>query len=49
MLTGALGGGRSGHVESRQDGAVLPHRHLRVESAVDAGRRAVAVVVGGVG
>ncbi|WP_192806071.1 hypothetical protein [Streptomyces sp. SS1-1] len=36
-LTGALGGaGRSGHVESRQDGAALPHRYARVESRVPA-------------
>ncbi|MGW4083255.1 hypothetical protein ACWEGS_09465 [Streptomyces sp. NPDC004822] len=40
-VTGLTG---AGHVESRQDGAAaLPHRHVRVEIAVDAGRRAVEV------
>ncbi|MFJ3287879.1 nucleopolyhedrovirus P10 family protein [Streptomyces sp. NPDC086669] len=43
-LTGALGGsGRSVHVETRQDGAALPHRHVRVELAVAADHRAVEV------
>jgi len=43
-LTGALGGpGRSVHVESRQGGAALPHRHVRVELAVAGDRRAVEV------
>ncbi|MGV9639899.1 hypothetical protein [Streptomyces sp. NPDC003514] len=35
------------HVASRQDGAAaLPHRHVRVEIAVYAGRRAVEVAAG---
>ncbi|MFE5190418.1 nucleopolyhedrovirus P10 family protein [Streptomyces sp. NPDC056628] len=43
-LTGALGGpGRSVHVETRRDGAALPHRHVRVELAVAADHRAVEV------
>ncbi|MGW4083256.1 hypothetical protein ACWEGS_09470 [Streptomyces sp. NPDC004822] len=43
-LTGALGGGRSGHVESRQDGAAaLPHPHVPVEIAVARRHRAVDV------
>ncbi|MGW5035400.1 nucleopolyhedrovirus P10 family protein [Streptomyces nigra] len=43
-LTGALGGpGRSVHVETRQEGAALPHRHVRVEVAVAADHRAVEV------
>ncbi|MFF4020448.1 nucleopolyhedrovirus P10 family protein [Streptomyces sp. NPDC001843] len=41
-LTGALGGlGRAVHIEERQDGAALAHRHVRVEVAVDAGHRAL--------
>lgn len=43
-LTGALGGfGRAVHIEERQGGAALPHRHVRVEIAVRADHRAVDV------
>ncbi|MEY9990330.1 hypothetical protein ABIE67_002362 [Streptomyces sp. V4I8] len=43
-LTGALGGlGRAVHIEERQDEAALPRRHVRVEIAVRADRRAVEV------
>ncbi|MFI7411410.1 nucleopolyhedrovirus P10 family protein [Streptomyces sp. NPDC049627] len=43
-LTGALGGlSRAVHIEERQDGAALPHRHARVEIAVSADHRAVEV------
>ncbi|AWE49558.1 nucleopolyhedrovirus P10 family protein [Streptomyces nigra] len=40
-LTGALG--RSVHIETRQNGTALPHRHVRVELAVAADHRAVEV------
>lgn len=44
QLTGALGGlGRAVHIEERQDEAALPRRHVRVEIAVRADRRAVEV------
>jgi hypothetical protein len=44
QLTGALGGlGRAVHIEEQQDEAALPHRHVRVEIAVRADRRAVEV------
>ncbi|MFE7272789.1 nucleopolyhedrovirus P10 family protein [Streptomyces sp. NPDC057623] len=43
-LTGTLGGAsRAVHIEKRQDGAALPHRHVRVELAVSADHRAVEV------
>ncbi|WP_328550590.1 nucleopolyhedrovirus P10 family protein [Streptomyces sp. NBC_00366] len=40
-LTGGLG--RSVHIEERHEEGALPHRHARVELAVDAGHRAVDV------
>jgi hypothetical protein len=44
QLTGALSGfGRAVHIEERQDEAALPHRHVRVEIAVRADRRAAEV------
>ncbi|MFF5478509.1 nucleopolyhedrovirus P10 family protein [Streptomyces sp. NPDC012935] len=44
QLTGALGGlNRAVHIEARQDEAALPRRHVRVEIAVRADRRAVEV------
>ncbi|WP_328428643.1 nucleopolyhedrovirus P10 family protein [Streptomyces sp. NBC_00443] len=44
QLTGALSGlNRAVHIEERQDGAALPRRHVRVEIAVRADRRAVEV------
>ncbi|MCF1597415.1 nucleopolyhedrovirus P10 family protein [Streptomyces muensis] len=43
-LTGVLGGAsRAVHIEERQDGTALPHRHVRVELAVSADHRAVEV------
>ncbi|MGF0172534.1 nucleopolyhedrovirus P10 family protein [Streptomyces sp. Marseille-Q5077] len=43
-LTGTLGGlNRAVHIEERQDEAALPRRHVRVEIAVRADRRAVEV------
>jgi hypothetical protein len=44
-LTGTLGGlGRAVHIEERQDdGRALPHRHVRVEVAISADRRALDV------
>ncbi|MER6356935.1 nucleopolyhedrovirus P10 family protein [Streptomyces sp. NPDC001634] len=43
-LMGAFGGlGRAVHIEERQDEAALPRRHVRVEVAVAADRRAVDV------
>lgn len=43
-LTGALGGlGHAVHLEQRQSGTALPHRHARVEIAVSADHRAVDV------
>jgi hypothetical protein len=44
-LTGSLGGlGRAVHIEERQqEEAALPHRHVRVEVAVDGRRRALDV------
>ncbi|KUO22577.1 nucleopolyhedrovirus P10 family protein [Streptomyces dysideae] len=44
QLTGTPGGlGRAVHIEERQDGTALPHRHVRLELAVSADRRAVEV------
>ncbi|WP_406417091.1 nucleopolyhedrovirus P10 family protein [Streptomyces sp. NBC_01614] len=44
QLTGALGGlNRAVHIEERQDEAALPRRHVRVEIAVRADRRALEV------
>ncbi|MEU8850439.1 nucleopolyhedrovirus P10 family protein [Streptomyces sp. NPDC048564] len=44
QLTGTLGGlNRAVHIEERQDEAALPRRHVRVEIAVRADRRAVDV------
>ncbi|UXY26762.1 nucleopolyhedrovirus P10 family protein [Streptomyces sp. HUAS TT20] len=43
-LTGSLGGlGRAVHIEERQEDATLPHRHVRVEVAVDGQRRVLDV------
>ncbi|MFF4565769.1 nucleopolyhedrovirus P10 family protein [Streptomyces sp. NPDC001435] len=43
-LTGSLGGlGRAVHIEERQEDATLPHRHVRVEVAVDGQHRALDV------
>ncbi|MEU6066311.1 nucleopolyhedrovirus P10 family protein [Streptomyces sp. NPDC047082] len=43
-LTGSLGGlGRAVHIEERQENTALPHRHVRVEVAVDGQRRALDV------
>ncbi|MER5914745.1 nucleopolyhedrovirus P10 family protein [Streptomyces sp. NPDC001982] len=40
-LTGGLG--RAVHIEERRDGTALPHRHARVEVAVDDSRRTLDV------
>lgn len=40
-LTGGLG--RAVHIEERHEEGALPHRHARVELAVDADHRAVEV------
>ncbi|MFJ4363939.1 nucleopolyhedrovirus P10 family protein [Streptomyces chartreusis] len=43
-LTAALGGlGHAVHIEQRQGRAALPHRHVRVEIAVDGDHRALDV------
>jgi hypothetical protein len=43
-LTGTPGGlGRAVHIEEHRDGTALPHRHVRLELAVSAVRRAVEV------
>ncbi|MFJ3310203.1 nucleopolyhedrovirus P10 family protein [Streptomyces sp. NPDC086549] len=43
-LTAALAGlGRAVHIEERQEGAALPHRHVSVEVAVDGRHRALDV------
>ncbi|MGW4167795.1 nucleopolyhedrovirus P10 family protein [Streptomyces chartreusis] len=43
-LTAALGGlGHAVHIEQRQGTAALPHRHVRVEIAVDGDHRALDV------
>lgn len=43
-LTGSLGGlGRAVHIEERQEDAALPHRHVRMEVAVDGQRRVLDV------
>ncbi len=43
-LTGSLGGlARAVHIEERPDATALPHRHVRVEVAVDTDHRAVEV------
>lgn len=43
-LTGSLGGlGHAVHIEAHPDDTALPHRHVRVEVAVDADHRTVEV------